>query len=160
MNPNHRVRQRPDCQLACKLTKPGRCARLPDMVANPIPHQRPYGRDELLADAIIHGGGIIAALAGGAYVLAHAQHTGGGKVETVGGDLRVTVGTPGANNTVTERVFGSTSRTVTGDTADTLVGSRTHTTGGSVTDTVTGTRALNSVGATTVAASTIGFTRK
>ena len=86
------------------------------------------------------------------------QHTGGGKVETVGGDLRVTVGTPGANNTVTERVFGSTSRTVTGDTADTLVGSRTHTTGGSVTDTVTGTRALNSVGATTVAASTIGFT--
>ena len=50
------------------------------MVANPIPHQRPYGRDELLADAIIHGGGIIAALAGGAYVLAHAQHTGGGKV--------------------------------------------------------------------------------
>lgn len=40
------------------------------MVANPVPHQRPYGREEVLADAIVHGGAIVAALVAGGYMLA------------------------------------------------------------------------------------------
>lgn len=86
------------------------------------------------------------------------QHTGGNKTETVGGDLLLTVGTPGADNSLTERVFGSTSSTITGDVTETVAGSRTNRTAGSVSDTVVGTRSLTSVGATTVTASTIGFT--
>lgn len=50
------------------------------MVANPIPQQRAYGRDELLADAVIHGGAILAALLAGGFVLAQALGEGGAKV--------------------------------------------------------------------------------
>ncbi len=50
------------------------------MVSNPIPHQRPYARDELLADAIVHGGAIVAALIGGGYILAQSLGHDGAKV--------------------------------------------------------------------------------
>jgi hemolysin III len=50
------------------------------MVANPVPHQRPYGRDELLADAIVHGFGLLAAMVGATYVLMQAAGTSGAKL--------------------------------------------------------------------------------
>lgn len=50
------------------------------MVANPIPHQRPYGRDELLADAIVHGGALVAALIAGGYMLVQSTGYGGAKI--------------------------------------------------------------------------------
>ena len=50
------------------------------MTRNPIPNQRAYGRDELLADAIIHGGAIIAALFSGGFILAQSTEAGGAKV--------------------------------------------------------------------------------
>lgn len=48
------------------------------MVANPVPHQRPYGREEVLADAIVHGGAIAAALIGGGYMIARTIGASGG----------------------------------------------------------------------------------
>jgi channel protein (hemolysin III family) len=50
------------------------------MTRNPIPNQRAYARDELLADAIIHGGAILAALIGGGFILAQSIGVGGAKV--------------------------------------------------------------------------------
>lgn len=50
------------------------------MTANPIPNQRSYDRDELVADAIIHGGAIVASLFGGGFILAHALGEGGAKI--------------------------------------------------------------------------------
>ncbi len=54
------------------------------MVANPIPHQRPYGREEVLADAVVHGGAIVAALIGGGFLLARAiGHSGAAEVASL-----------------------------------------------------------------------------
>jgi hemolysin III len=50
------------------------------MSKNPIPNQRAYARDELLADAIVHGGALVASLFGGGFILAHALGAGGAKV--------------------------------------------------------------------------------
>ncbi|MBL8789239.1 MAG: hemolysin III family protein [Rhizobiales bacterium] len=50
------------------------------MVANPIPNQRPYDRTELLADAIVHGGALAAALFGGGYMLAQSLVHDGAKI--------------------------------------------------------------------------------
>jgi hemolysin III len=50
------------------------------MTQNPLPNQRPYGRDELLADAIIHGGALTAALFGAGFVMAEAWQAGAVKV--------------------------------------------------------------------------------
>ena len=50
------------------------------MVANPVPHQRPYGPDELLADAVVHGIALIAACVGGIYVLVQSSGISGTKL--------------------------------------------------------------------------------
>lgn len=50
------------------------------MTANPVPHQRSYGRDELLADGIIHFVAIAAALFGGGYLFGQALGTGAASV--------------------------------------------------------------------------------
>ena len=47
------------------------------MVANPVPHQRPYGPDEVLADAIVHGVAVLTALVGAAYVLSQSSGVSG-----------------------------------------------------------------------------------
>lgn len=85
-------------------------------------------------------------------------HTGRSKLETVGGDLTLTVGTPGASNDLTERIFADVSRTVTGGVTETVVGSRTTNSTGSHSDTVATTRTLTSLGATSLVGGTVSLT--
>lgn len=85
-------------------------------------------------------------------------HTGGNKVETVGGDSRLTVGAPGASNSLTERLFVDLDRTVTGSVSETFVGSRTATSTGGLSDRVATSRELISIGGTAITGATVGLT--